>query len=54
MQYLKEIRLEKAYEYLEMGIFPTVTATAHAVGFKDPIYFARKFKERFGVLPSKV
>ena len=54
IQYLKESRLKKAYEYLEEGAFPTVKETALAVGFRDPVYFSRQFKQRFGMLPSEV
>ena len=52
--YLNQIRFNKALEYLENGTFRTVAETAKAVGFADTVYFARKFRERFGVLPSEV
>ncbi len=52
--YLNQIRFQKAYEHLEQGTYETVAETARAVGFTDPVYFARKFKSRFGMLPSEV
>ncbi len=52
--YLNEIRLQKAMLYLQHGEYKTLIATANAIGFKDPNYFAQKFKERFGVSPLEV
>lgn len=54
IQYLKESRLQKAYKYLAEGSFSTVRETAVEVGFRDPVYFARQFRKRFGMLPSEV
>jgi AraC-like DNA-binding protein len=52
--YLIQVRFQKAHEHLKKGTFRTVAETAKAFGYADAIYFARKFKERFGVLPSEV
>ena len=52
--YLNEVRFQTAYDYLEEGSFRTVAETAKAVGFADTVYFARQFRERFGMLPSEV
>lgn len=52
--YLNQVRFAKAHEYLTNGTFRTVAATAKAVGYEDAVYFSRKFKERFGKLPSEV
>lgn len=54
LEYLNQVRFKKAYQFLKEGTFDTVAATARAVGFADTVYFARQFKERFGVLPSEV
>ena len=53
-QYINQIRFQKAYEYLQHKTYPTITDTAHAVGFKDAEYFSRQFKKYFGQLPSEV
>jgi transcriptional regulator GlxA family with amidase domain len=52
--YLNSIRLNKSYQYLTQGTYPTVSATARALGFRDTVYFSRKFREHFGILPSEV
>lgn len=31
----------------------SIAEIAYEVGFKDPKYFSKAFKEEFGVLPSK-
>ncbi|MEL7428265.1 MAG: helix-turn-helix domain-containing protein, partial [Bacteroidota bacterium] len=51
-QYIVELRLTKAKSLLDKGKAMTVKEVAQAVGIKDPKYFSRRFKERFGVLPS--
>ena len=53
-EYINTMRFQKAKEYLEHNTYKTVAETAHAVGFKDPGYFARQFKKRYGQLPSEV
>lgn len=52
VEILAEYRLNKAKELLK-GDFSSVSEVAYQVGFNDPIYFSKKFKEAFGVLPSK-
>jgi len=49
--YLIDYRLKEAYRLLEN---PTVTVAdvAFAVGFHDPSYFTRIFKQRLGIAPS--
>jgi AraC-like DNA-binding protein len=49
-KYLNEVRLRKAYELLISGKM-LVKQAAEAVGFSDPLYFSRKFKERFKKSP---
>ncbi|MEO0731263.1 MAG: ATP-binding protein, partial [Bacteroidota bacterium] len=48
---INQLRLEKAAEMLRAEE-QTVSEVAYACGFKDPGYFSRKFKERFGTSPS--
>jgi signal transduction histidine kinase/DNA-binding response OmpR family regulator len=50
--YLREIRLQKAKDYLSQGNFFTVKEVSAAVGFSDTKYFSQLFLERFGLLPS--
>jgi YesN/AraC family two-component response regulator len=50
--YLREIRLQKARDYLQQQRFATVKETAAAVGFTKTQYFSSLFQERFGVPPS--
>ncbi|MEL6675407.1 MAG: helix-turn-helix domain-containing protein [Bacteroidota bacterium] len=51
-QYIQEVRLNKARAILEEGYPKTVKEVALAVGMKEPKYFSKLFKERFGRLPS--
>lgn len=48
--YLRRYRLEKACEMLCETTLP-ITAVAHAVGFDDLSYFAKCFREEFGITP---
>lgn len=49
-KYIRNIRLEKAKEFLQNGY--NVSETAYEVGFEDPVYFSKTFKKHFGVAPS--
>jgi signal transduction histidine kinase/DNA-binding response OmpR family regulator/streptogramin lyase len=51
--YLREMRLQKAREYLYRGTYHSVKEVATAVGFADSKYFSKLFQERFGILPSE-
>lgn len=44
-------RMEKADELLRHSQMP-ITSIAYAVGFQDPSYFTRAFKQYFGCCPS--
>ena len=51
--YLNDLRLSQAYRIInESRGRLTVTSTAWAVGIRDPNYFARIFRRRFGITPS--
>lgn len=52
-QYLQEVRLQVAREYLERGKYKTVKEVAYAVGFQKVSYFAEIFAKRFGVVPNQ-
>lgn len=49
--FIRNIRLDKAMEMLQSGRY-TISETLYSVGFNSPSYFSKKFKERFGKLPS--
>ncbi|MEO0778540.1 MAG: helix-turn-helix domain-containing protein [Bacteroidota bacterium] len=51
-QYIQELRLRRAKELLEGGQVGTVKEVAQAVGIKEAKYFSKRFKERYGILPS--
>ncbi|WP_460995564.1 two-component regulator propeller domain-containing protein [Spirosoma harenae] len=51
-EYLNDYRLMLARQLLEGGT--SVTEVAFEVGFNDPNYFGRAFKNKFGVTPSKI
>lgn len=50
IEYLIQVRLEKARGYLKAG-YP-VTETAEKTGFHDVCYFSRCFKKQEGISPS--
>lgn len=49
--FIRNIRLDKAQEMLSTGKY-SITEVLYSVGFNSPSYFSKKFKERFGKLPS--
>ena len=51
--FIKEIRLQKAFELARRNIYTTTSELAYAVGFQHPSYFSGVFKERFGKKPSE-
>lgn len=51
-QYIQEARLMEARDMLASRRVHAVKAAALEVGIKDVKYFSKKFKERFGKLPS--
>lgn len=51
-QYVLEVRLQRARYLLETKPNLPVKVVAYEVGMKDVKYFSRKFKERFGKVPS--
>ncbi len=52
-QLVNEIRLKKAKTMLKQKV-GSVSEVAYSVGFSNMSYFTKSFKEKFGVLPSKV
>lgn len=51
-EYIRVIRLRKAAEQLKEGE-KNVSEVAYAVGFDNPYYFSKCFKEQFGMPPSQ-
>jgi AraC-like DNA-binding protein len=50
--FIRLIRMKRAAQLLAKS-GRSIAEIAYEVGFKDPKYFSRAFKEEFGVLPSK-
>ena len=51
-QFIQEIRLQTAREWLENQQYSTVKEVCYAVGFQDVVYFSRLFLSRFGRYPA--
>jgi signal transduction histidine kinase/ligand-binding sensor domain-containing protein/DNA-binding response OmpR family regulator len=51
IEFIRIIRLKRAAQLLEKTSH-NVTEIAYMVGFNNPKYFARYFKDQFGILPS--
>lgn len=52
VEFIRIMRLKRAAQYLEKSQL-TVSEIAYEVGFNDPKYFSRYFKEEFGLVPSE-
>ncbi len=50
-RYISEVRLKKSKDLLQSGEM-LIKQIASATGFKDPLYFSRKFKQYFGTSPQ--
>lgn len=51
-EYLRIVRLKKAAELLKATDF-NISEIAYKVGFNDPFYFSKCFKEQFGMRPTQ-
>lgn len=51
LEFIRTIRLQRAAQLLEKSQM-TISEVAYKVGFNSPKYFAKYFKEEFGMLPS--
>ncbi|MCK5441826.1 MAG: response regulator [Maribacter sp.] len=51
--FIRSIRLQKAKELIQTTA-KTISEVAYDVGFNDPSYFSRAFKEEFGNAPSTI
>lgn len=52
IEFIRTIRLKRAAQLLEQGQM-TVAQAAYEVGFNNPKYFSRYFREEYGMLPSE-
>jgi signal transduction histidine kinase/DNA-binding NarL/FixJ family response regulator/streptogramin lyase len=52
--FIRALRMERAAELLEGGAATTVKEAAEAVGYRNPSYFSRLFKEAHGASPSEL
>ena len=53
-QFIREVRLRRAYALLESQQYHTVAEAAAAAGFDDPSYFTKVFRKRYGKRPTEV
>lgn len=52
VKYIRELRLQKARELLDIRKYNSIQQVCAAVGFGTPHYFTKQFKDRFGKLPT--
>ena len=52
VEFILEIRLQKAYHLLKSKTNKTVNEIRYQIGIESPSYFSTKFKKRFGVSPK--
>lgn len=52
-QYINEVRMKRAGEMIRSNKQVYIKEVAAAVGFDDPYFFSRKFKEFYGKTPSE-
>ncbi len=49
--FIRSVRLQKAKEFI-LATDKTISEIAYEVGFNDPSWFSRTFKEEFGIAPN--
>ncbi len=54
LQFIREVRLQKAYHFLQTRKHATIAEISYAVGFENASYFTRIFTKRFGKKPSEM
>lgn len=53
-QFIREIRLQHAYDLLTHKKYATISEVRYQVGIPHASYFSREFERRFGLKPSEV
>ncbi|MBA4701393.1 MAG: helix-turn-helix transcriptional regulator [Ruminococcus sp.] len=53
INYLIQLRMEKARKLMETEPASSIQSIASQVGYEDAYYFSKLFKKHFGVSPSK-
>ena len=51
-EYIRRIKMERAAQILSDETV-TISETAYQLGFSDPLYFGRCFKQHYGITPSQ-
>lgn len=51
-KYLIDLRLRSAADWLRNSKGKNISEIAHTSGFKEPLYFSRMFKKKYGISPS--
>ncbi len=54
LQFILEMRLQKAYYLLSAKQYATLAEVRHKVGMPGATHFNKKFKERFGISPARL
>ena len=53
-KYIVSKRISQAKSIIESGDFASFKEVAQSVGFSDPLYFSRVFKQKYGISPSNI
>jgi len=53
-KYIVNKRISHAKAIIDSGDFDTISEIALSVGYTDPLYFSRAFKNKYGVSPSEI
>ena len=53
-KYIVNKRISHAKAIIDSGDFDTISEIALSVGYTDPLYFSRAFKNKYGVPPSEI
>lgn len=54
LQFIREVRMQKAYQFLQSRKYATIAEVSYAVGFENASYFTKLFTNRFGKKPSEM
>ncbi len=51
--YIRQMRMDKAKYLLSSNVLMNVAEISYSIGYNDPLYFSRVFREEAGVSPSQ-